>query len=186
MNQVQYPSQVVLLSPSMASDVSKTPVPFSGIWLHRTSEKKLVLEKGWNPILNKNSIYGAAVYLSRDKWDLEGSWLSDLCPNGPPNPMDYAFDPEIITCELVLEDSEVQSLFHSTHQPCGTDQTHLLWHLKENGVGASRSPSLGSSRQNRSIASYFLGKGIKAILFKEENIEVVAVYDPSCIRVRSW
>jgi hypothetical protein len=185
MNQVQYPSQVVLLSPSMAGDVSKTPVTFSGIWLHRTSEKKLVLEKGWNPTLNKNSIYGAAVYLSRDKWDLEGSWLSEICADGTPNPMDLAFDPEIITCELILKDSEVQSSFPSTHQPFGTDQTHLLWHLKENGVQASRSPSPGSSRQNHSIASYFLGKGIKAILFKEENIEVVAVYDPSCIRVRS-
>jgi hypothetical protein len=185
MNQVQYPSQVVLLSTSIADDVSKTPGLFSGIWLHRTSVKKLVLEKGWNPISNKNSIYGTAVYLSGDEWDLEDSSLLDLCLNGTPNPMDYASVLEIIRCELVLEDSEVQSFFHSTHQPFGTDQTHLLWHLKENGVGASRSPSLGSSRQNRSIASYFLGKGIKAILFKEENIEVVAVFDPSCIRVRS-
>jgi len=183
-NQVRYPSKVILLSPSTTDEVSRTPVPFSGVWLHRTSERTSVLAKGWDPTLNKLSIYRTAVYLSRDKWNLEASWLSELCPNGPPNPKDCAPDREMIMCELSLDDSEVQSSFPSVHQPIGTDQTHLLWHLKENGVQASRSPSPGNSRQNRSIASYFLGKGIKAILFKEENVDVVAVYDPSCIRVR--
>jgi hypothetical protein len=49
----------------------------------------------------------------------------------------------------------------------------------------SRTPSLGTSSQNREIANYFLGKGIKAAKFLEHDTVEVAVYDPSCIRVLS-
>jgi hypothetical protein len=41
----------------------------------------------------------------------------------------------------------------------------------------------GDSRQNKKIAAYFLSKGIKAIKFVEHDVEVVAVFDPNCVRV---
>jgi len=41
----------------------------------------------------------------------------------------------------------------------------------------------GDHQKNKRIAHYFLTKGIKAVSFFEHGEEVLAVYDPNCIRV---
>lgn len=179
------PYPVVLLTSAMENEVSKTPSPFNGIWLHRTSVKEIILGSGWDPLLNKGSIYGTAVYLSKIKWKVDGSYLDDLCPIEAPPPMDHIHDREMILCKLALNEDEIQSTFPSSWEAIGTNQTHLLWYLKDHSVVAGRGPSSGGSHSNCAIASHFLGKGIKAVNFLEENLEVVAVYDPSCIRVLS-
>jgi hypothetical protein len=65
----------------------------------------------------------------------------------------------------------------------GRTHNDVLWYLKERGVQCGRNASLGTSSQNQRIKKYFLDSGIRAIAFLEHGTEVVAVYDPSCIKV---
>jgi hypothetical protein len=193
----------------MADEVSKTPA-FKGFWFHTTMVKKEICSNGWNPQRNKNSIYGAAIYLSRKKWE-----LNDLCPNnlGYTSPIDLDTiksglrGPNMFVCVLALQDSEVQSCFPSEKAPKAYTGDHLIDYLNLNvpedksgprgmrrandkdnsstSLRFSRNAGPGSNRQNKKIADYFLNEGIKAIKFLEHDTEVVAVFDPSCIRVLS-
>lgn len=194
----------------MAEEVSKTPIAFAGFWLHTTTVKKEICSNGWEPQRIKNSIYGAAIYLSRRKWD-----VNHLCPSvtGDTSSMDSntvkraVKDPEMFVCLLALQDNEVQSCFPSEGAPEGFTGNHLIAYLNlnvpkdqsrhrgirrvddNNGSVTSlrfcRNPGPGINRQNQKIAEYFLKKRVKAIKFLEHDVEVVAVFDPSCIRVLS-
>jgi len=97
------------------------------------------------------------------------------------------------------------SCFPSEHAPKGNTEKHLLDYLNKNAfqdktalrgaiqrigpdssptsVQFGRTPALGNHERNKKIARYFHTKGIKAIRFFEHGEEVLAVYDPSCIRV---
>jgi hypothetical protein len=199
-----------LYDSSMAEEVSKTPPVFKGLWLHTTIVKKEISSNGWNPQRIKNSIYGAAIYLSRKKWDLD-----DLCPSNldHTSPIDLDTmksglkDPKMFVCVLALQDNEVQSCFPSEKAPKGYTGDHVIDYLNLNvpedksgpqgirrandkdnsstSLRFSRNAGPGNNRQNKKIADYFLNEGIKAIKFLEHDTEVVAVFDPSCIRVLS-
>jgi hypothetical protein len=97
------------------------------------------------------------------------------------------------------------SCFPPEATPNGNTEKHLLDYLNKNvpqdktsprsgirrvGIDGSstslqfgRNTSSGRNEKNKRIASHFLSKGIKAIRFLEHGEEVVAVFDPSCIRV---
>jgi hypothetical protein len=121
-----------------------------------------MMQNGWNPLLNRNSIYGTAVYLSRSVW--------------LPNQM-------TISGVLSLDKTEVMTQFQSS-AGCGRSQDHLVWFLKENGLShASRRPAPGNDTKNQEIAEFFLERGVKAIRFEEHGTDVVALYDPSCFYV---
>src|ERR1039457_6251966 len=68
---MSFPSPVKFFDSSMTEEILRTPCPFRRIWLHRTEVKERILLNGWNPELNKNSIYGTAVYLAEEKWNLD-------------------------------------------------------------------------------------------------------------------
>src|SRR5580692_8259104 len=110
------PYPVKLYDSSMAEEVSETPKAFKGLWLHTTEVKKEICANGWKPQRTRNSIYGAAIYLSRRKWD-----INHVCPSvpGDTSPIDmdtvkrYVIDPKIFLCVLALRDNEVQSCFPS-------------------------------------------------------------------------
>ena len=204
-----FPCPIELYHPSMADEVARTPPPFQGIWFHTTSAKSQITRSGWNPGLLKNSIYGAAVYLCRDEWDL------DKLPSGNEEPAGstdlvtaqrYLKSSKMIGCVLALQASEVQTCFAPEKASGVSTITDLLAYLNQNvpepkprtgGIRRSNSdrssmsvrfgpnPGPGSSRKNREIASYFLAKGVRAIHVLEHDTNVVAVYDPSCIRVLS-
>jgi hypothetical protein len=205
-----FPCAIEIYDPSMAEEVSKTPAAFKSFWLHTTLVKKEICSNGWNPQRMKNSIYGTAIYLSRKKWD-----LNDLCPSSleHTSPLDLDTvksglrDPNVFVCLLALQDNEVQCCFPSEKAPKGYTGDHLIDYLNLNvsedksgprgirrvdeidnsstSLQFSRNAGLGNNRQNKKIADYFLNEGIKAIKFLEHDIEVVAVFDPSCIRVLS-
>jgi hypothetical protein len=139
-----------------------TKPPFDGMWLHSTNVMPDIVRDGWKPDLIKNSIYGAGVYLARTKWD----------PNHT----------AVMECVLDLGDAEVLHEFDGRGQR-GRTHDHVLWHLQERKVQCGRTASHGTSSQNQRIKKYFLDNGIRAIAFEEHGTEVVAVYDPSCIRV---
>jgi hypothetical protein len=111
----------------------------------------------------------------------------------------------VIGCVLALQANEVQSDFPLESESKGNTQDHLIKYLNMNvledesgpqriqrfnrldnsstSLRVSRNASPGDSGQNKKIAAYFLSKGIKAIKFVEHDVEVVAVFDPNCIRV---
>ena len=107
----------------MAEEISKTPAAFKGFWLHTTSVKKEISSGGWDPRLVKATIYGAAIYLARKKWDHAGEKLilDDLCSSrlGRTSSFDLETvrgglsDPQMFVCVLALRDNEVQSCFRS-------------------------------------------------------------------------
>jgi hypothetical protein len=136
-----------------------------GDWLHTAPAAIVteILSSGWKPELNKNTIYGAAIYLSRKPWS-----------PGPGR--------EHIVVQIDLQTNELLVAFPHAKDG-GRTQDDVLLYLSEQGVTAGKSPTQGHSRQNRSIRDHFLNKGIKAILFEENGIEVLAVYDPSAIFV---
>lgn len=164
------------------------PIPFGGIWLHRTAVKQEVLSGGWKPMLHKQSIYGAAIYLSPIKW----AWANDslwspqlLIDAGlpPDDPMTYRSDPEVFVCKLVLNEQEVMHEFPSSAKGSGPSHTQLIGYLKEQGVCAPSGPNHAARGQNPRITEHFRSIQKKAIFFTEHGQKVVAVYDPSCIRV---
>jgi hypothetical protein len=138
------------------------PPPFDGEWVHSTYVGAQILAGGWKPELVKNTIYGAAICLSRKKWD--------------------PAHPDVIRCVLALTPAEVLSSFKS-QWATGAGQNEVMWYLKDGGLRVGRNPSLGTSTQNQRIARFFLEKGIKAICFEEHGTQAVAVYDPDCIRI---
>jgi len=129
-----FPCPINIYDSSMADEVSKTPA-FKGFWFHTTMVKMEICSNGWNPQRNKNSIYGAAIYLSRKKWE-----LNDLCPNnlGHTSPIDLDTiksglrGPNMFVCVLVLQDSEVQSCFPSEKAPKAYTGDHLIDYLNLN------------------------------------------------------
>lgn len=182
-----------------------TPATFRRIWFHTTDVTPEIRFTGWNPEKTKNSIYGSAIYLARKKWDL-GDLLGDLLgPIDPENLVDGLRDPKMLACVLALRTNEVLSCFPSQSAPKGNTEKHLLDYLNENvpqdksapkrgikriGINNSstssrfgRNPGPGNMEKNKKIAGYFLAKGIKAVRFFEHGEEVVAAYDPNCIRV---
>jgi hypothetical protein len=143
------------------------PESLKGVWLH-TAEREIIAKirmDGWKPESAKGTTFGAAVYLSRDPWDV------GLIQN-----------PESLAVVLQIGPGEVLTEFDHPHGK-GHTQDDLLWHLNHRGVRAGKSPGLGHSTQNRAIRDHFLARTIKAVAFLEGVVEVVAVYDPTCIRV---
>jgi hypothetical protein len=140
----------------------KTPTTFAGVWLHSTNVKQKIVTRGWSPDLVKNTRYGAAIYLSRNKWS-----------------EDHA---DAFECVLDLSAAQTQSDFPNPWEN-GRDEKHFLWHLKDLKVVRGASAGPGTSSLNRKIAAHFIGKGIHAVAFVERGTEIVAVYDPICIRV---
>jgi hypothetical protein len=142
------------------------PSPFHGVWRHSTSVFDKIVADGWKPDLVKNTIYGAAIYLSREKWRSEHGG---------------AFE-----CALMLNPNEILSVFSSPLCDPGNTQNHVIWYLGEaTSTRMGRNAGPGTSTQNRRIKEHFLSRGTKAIHFTEHAREVVAVYDPSCIHVLS-
>ncbi|MCB9576646.1 MAG: hypothetical protein H6717_06420 [Polyangiaceae bacterium] len=140
-----------------------TPTPFDGEWAHSTNVYDEIVANGWKPGLAKNTIYGAAIYLSRSKWEQSHA--------------------AVFKCVLNLDAGEVMSEFAS-ESGTGDTQDHVLWHIREHGgIIVGRNASVGSSTQNQRITSYFSSRGIRAIHFREHGTPVVAVYDPSCLLV---
>ncbi len=184
---VNFPCPVKFYDSSMDDEISRTPHPFRRIWFHTTDVQKIILSTGWNPECIKLTIYGTAVYLHHDKWDLDRDPLIDCLPN------DTAMDREtlrtnlkdrkMIGCVLALEPNETQSDFPLPDGSKGNTHNDLIRNLNMKNLRVSKNARPGNSRQNREIAAYFLAKGTKAIKFMEEGKEVVAVYDPTCIRV---
>ena len=146
-----------------ASDESiSAPSGFGGVWLHSTDATAQIMEGGWKPALVKNTIYGAAVYLSRQRWGADHAG--------------------VLECLLDLVATEVMDSFESD-AGTGDEQKHVLWYLKQHGVACGQNAGPGYSNQNEAIRSHFVEAGVKAIRFYEHGTEVVAVYDPTCIRV---
>jgi hypothetical protein len=164
--------------------------------------KEEILSKGWNPECIKNTIYGTAVYLCSDEWNLQNDVLLSCLDKDVPidrkRLKNNLRSLKMIGCVLALRADEVQSDFPLEDGSKGNTQDQLLKYLNFNliedeaelrpnklstrlRVGNNASP--GGSRQNKKIAAYFLRKGIKAIKFLEHDVEVVAVFDPTCIRV---
>jgi hypothetical protein len=207
---ITFPCPIKIYDSSMAQEVSKTPPAFKGFWLHTTTAKKEIFSNGWNPQRIKNSIYGAAIYLSRKRWDLDDPCLNNLDHTSPID-LDTIKsglrDPNMFVCALALQGNEVQSCFPSKEAPNGYTGDHLIDYLNLNvpedksgprgirrvndsdnsskSLRFSRNAGPGNNRQNKKISSYFLNKGTKAVKFLEHDTEVVAVFDPSCIRVLS-
>jgi hypothetical protein len=188
----------------MTEEILGTPGSFRGIWLHKTKEKEKILSNGWNPLLNKNSIYGTAVYLSEEKWYVDDF---HLCAVDHPRPIDretikrHLENRGMLVCVLALQANEAQSRFPSKNEPNGHTMDDLLEYLNINvpedksgpppirridSPGSrqfGRNSGTAKNRQNRRIADFFLKEGKKAVNFSEYGEEVVAIYDPSCIRV---
>lgn len=167
--------------------------PFHGEWTH-TAPAEVIREiraNGWRPELLKNTIYGTAVYLSRKPWSIGDETSSEKRDS--------------LRVQLQLDTSDVQSAFAfefpmelAAGAACadkrgiwtdglfrgeGSDETAVLWYFKTHRLCATA--GRGGSRQNLAIRDHFLHRGVKAIQFSERNILVVAVYDPTCIRVLS-
>jgi hypothetical protein len=202
-----FPSPIKLYDSSMADDILATPAAFRRIWFHTTEVKSEICSTGWNPEKIKRSMYGSAVYLARKKWDLD-DLLGDLL-----GPMDRETlvrvlrSTKMIACVLALQTDEVMSCFPSERAPNGKTEQELLNYLSKNvprdegvlrseiqrigtdgsltSVRFGRNPVSGNHEKNKEIARYFLTNGIKAIRFFEHSEEVVAVFDPGCIRVLS-
>ena len=200
-----FPCPIKLYDSSMAEDILMTPAAFRRIWFHTTEVKSEICSTGWNPEKIKRSMYGTAVYLARKKWDLD-DLLGDLL-----GPIDREIlvkglrSTKMIACVLALQTDEVMSCFPSERAPNGKTEQVLLNYLNKNvpqdevglrsGIqhigtdGSStrvrfgRNPVSGDNQKNKEIARYFLTNGIKAIRFFEHSEEVVAVFDPGCIRV---
>jgi len=204
-----FPCPVRVYHFSMAEELLRTPSPFKRIWFHTSEVKKKICLNGWNPQLNKNSIYGTAIYLSKKKWNLDDFSSGNV--DGP-SPIDletlknYLRDRKMFVCVLALQVDDVQSCFPFENAPKGRTEADLLEYLNRNmtvpkdksgaqgilrinsdnsstSLQFSRNSSSGNDKQNEKIADYFLNKGIKAINFLEHGEEVVAVFDPNCIRV---
>lgn len=202
-----FPCPIKFYEPSMARDILMTPAAFRRIWFHTTTTKvkSVICSTGWNPEKIKSSMYGSAVYLARKKWDPDNT-LADLL--GPPDRdtlMENLRSPKMIACVLTLQTDEVMTSFPSEHAPNGKTEQELLNYLSEKvprdegvpggglrrvGIDGSstnlrygRNPVSGDHKKNKEIARYFLSNGIKAVRFFEQREEVVAVFDPGCIRV---
>jgi hypothetical protein len=198
---------VEFCDPRMAEEFSKTPFAFRGFWLHSTSVKSEICSNGWKPHRIKNSIYGAAVYLSRGRWNLNnvGSGTSNSSvPTDLATVKKAALHQKTLVCVLALKEDEIQSSFRSEDGSEGITENHLINFLNLNvpedkprpqglrrinkddtsiSLRFSRTGGSGSNRQNQKIAEYFRVRNIRAIKFLEHDVEVVAVFDPSCIRV---
>lgn len=61
----------------------------NGIWLHTTLFKGEVLSEGWCPECIQNTMFGTAIYLSRERWHEAG---------------------DVIRCGLDVEPTEVEDL----------------------------------------------------------------------------
>lgn len=108
-------------------------------------------------------IYGTAIYLARGRWR-QLPWF--------------------IQCCVVLGPAEVLMTYPWGDGPGGSSQDDLIRYLKEAGInGAGRTPRKGDSNVNRAIREHFLRRGIKAVHFKEHEVDVVAVYDPTVIQI---
>lgn len=200
-----FPCAIKLYDSSMAEEISLTPAAFRRIWLHTTDVKLTICSNGWNPEKIKNSIYGSAIYLARKKWDPDNI-LGDLSgPLDRKSLVKCLKHPKMIPCVLTLRTNEVMSCFPASSEPNGNTQEHLLNYLNQyvpqdktahsgriRRIGAdgtltslqvSKNPGAGNKGKNKEIAHHFLANGIKAIRFLEYGMEVVAVYDPNCIRV---
>jgi hypothetical protein len=191
----------------MAQEISMTPLAFRGIWFHTTAIKPKICSNGWNAKLLKNSIYGAAVYLFHKKWDIENFSTGRRDNTGVDlaTLKNFLTDSEMIACVLALQSNEVLSNFPLEDAPQGNSENQLLRYLNTNvpqstggpkgirrfdparnssiSLRFTMSPGPGSNSQNTKIADYFLGEGVKAIKFSEHGVGVLAVFDPSCIRV---
>jgi hypothetical protein len=142
----------------------RAPSPFDGQWCHSTNAASIILSSGWCPRAVKNTIYGAAVYLSRNPWNLTHS--------------------HVFNCVLDLQHSNCQSTYTWVRGTGGTgnDQDAVIWHLGDvTGKSYGRTAGPGTNSQNTQISAYFSSISVKAIHFVEHRDEVVAVYDPSCI-----
>jgi hypothetical protein len=201
---MSFPCPIKPYESSMAEEILATPPTFKRIWFHTTEVKSEICSNGWNPEKNNNSIYGTAIYLSRKKWDLDDLFCDHASPPDLETLVNGLRHPKMFACVLALQANEVQSSFPLEHAPNGNTGDHLLEYLNKNvpldksahrGVKRigidnaaksrqfSRTSGRGDNKQNKKIACYFLTKGIKAIRFLEHGEEVVAVFDPSCIRV---
>jgi len=203
-----FPCPIKLYDFSMTEEILTTPPDFKRIWFHTTVVKKEICLNGWNPQCIKNSIYGAAIYLSQQKWDLEDLSSGNFDHTSPIDleTLDKGLrDPEMFVCVLALHANEVQSCFPLKNAPKGNTADHLIEYLNINvpedksahqgirrvsrfdnsstSLRFSRNSGPGNNRQNKRIADYFLHKGIKAIKFLEHDKEVAAAFDPNCIRV---
>jgi hypothetical protein len=148
------------------------PAPVTGEWMHSADNNTIaaIQALGWSPNFLRGTIYGTAVYLSRGVW------------HGLP---------ASIRGRLELAPHEVLSEFESVQGGRGNTQDHLLWYLQErltipapavvHVVG--RNPRNGTHVQNATIRDHFLGLGVRAVHFIEHGLDVVAAYDPNCIRV---
>jgi len=200
-----FPCPIKLYDSSMAEDILTTPAAFRRIWFHTTEVKSEIYSSGWNPEKIKRSIYGSAIYLARKKWDLDDLLGDLLGPVDRKTLVNRLRDPKMITCVLALRTDEVMSCFPSESSPNGNTEKHLLDYLNEyvsqdetaprgairrigpdnslTSVQFGRTPVSGNHERNKKIARYFRTKGIRAIRFLEHGEEVLAIYDPSSIRV---
>lgn len=149
---------------------TRAPPPLDGQWMHSADNNTIatIRAQGWSPNLLRGTIYGTAVYLSRDPW------------HGLP---------ASIWCRLDLAPHEVMTEFESQRGGRGSTENHLLWYLQERVVipglirVPGRNPKNGGHAQNTLTRDHFLGLGVRAVHFVEHGIEVTAAYDPTCIRV---
>ncbi len=140
-----------------------SPAPFDGIWTHSTNAFDKIVAGGWKPNLVENTIYGAAIYLARGKWELSHAGVFE--------------------CVLRLKAEETRSAFES-RGVSGDSQNHVLWYIgDQSGSLVGRNSGPGSSAQNQRIKAFFLKRNIRAIHFQEHGTAVLAVYGPTCIRV---
>lgn len=157
------------MPPVYPSPIVKAPGPFEGPWMHSQdlATVQQILQTGWDPRLVTGTIYGCAVYLSR------GPWMGRAAS---------------ILCALELRPQEVLTTYAHVGGN-GASEDDLLAHLSANvtvpgPIGRiGRTPQRGSSAQNTNIRDFFLSNGVRAIHFVEHGENVVAVYDPTCIRV---
>ena len=200
-----FPFPIELYDPTIAEQILMTPAAFRRIWFHTTDVKSEICLTGWNPEAITRSMYGSAVYLARRRWNPDDHFRDLL---GPPDREALSKDlrsPTMIACVLMLQNDEVMSCFPLPSVPDGNSEQDLLNYLNKNvpqdetavrrgirRVGTdgvltslrfSKAPVLGSHEKNKQIARHFLNRGKKAIRFLEHSEEVVAVFDPSCIRV---
>lgn len=145
--------------------------PFDGVWLHAQPAETIdqILRLGWDPEKLQNTIFGTAVYLSRRPWNGRKSWFA---------------------CELDVSPGNTRATFASTARGDGSTDDHLLEELREqivlSGVlkKVGRTAGRGNNQPNTRIRDHFLGQNVVAVAFDETGDKVVAVYDPSVIRIQ--
>ena len=164
------PYPVPVITQTIPAAGSSTPAPFDGTWFHTMPTAVLVdiRTKGWDPRENHLSTFGCAVYLSRNPWRLENQG-----------------DRGEIQCWLDLTQANTKAGFGTNNTAdellatLAPPEIELKGFIKK----VTRTAQKGDKQQNLAIRNYFLGKGVRAIQFVERNEIVVAVFDPTCIRV---